>query len=448
MSSLSINKLAMRGAFWTFLGYGVGQSLRLGSNLILTRLLVPEMFGLMTLINVFILGLSLFSDIGVGPSIIQHKLGDEPKFYNTAWTLQVIRGGALWLICLGIAYPVSQIYQEPRLLWLIPIVGLSTIISGFNSTALFTLNRQIALGKLTLLELGIQIISLLVMLVWAWFSPTIWSLVAGNLVSVLLKMVMSHYLIPETKNRFTWDQDALGELFSFGRWIFISTAMTFLSTQTDRLLLGKLLALKTFGIYNVAFLLAQVPQSVIGTMSNKVIFPVVSRYNSLPRSELRSKIIKKRRLILFMAIPMLAVLSGFGDNIMYTLYDERYKDAGWIMPILALGIWPNLLTVTMNPCLLAVGKPLYSAWGNFLKFCYLLVALPLGYSLMGLTGAVIVIALNDFPFYGAVCYGLWREKLSVISQDLQTTALLIAIITLICWLRHIFGLGLPIDAIL
>ena len=101
MSSLSINKLAMRGAIWTFVGYGVGQSLRLGSNLILTRLLVPEMFGLMSLINVFILGLSLFSDIGVGPSIIQHKRGDEPEFYNTAWTLQVIRGGALWLICLS-----------------------------------------------------------------------------------------------------------------------------------------------------------------------------------------------------------------------------------------------------------------------------------------------------------------------------------------------------------
>ena len=180
MSSLTLRKLAIRGTVWTLLGYGMSQCLRLGANLCLTRLLVPEMFGLMALVNVFILGLTLFSDIGIAPSIIQHDRGDEPDFLNTAWTLQIIRGVGLWLCCLLLALPVANFYGEPKLSWLIPIVGFTTVISGFNSTALFTFKRQISLGKLTVFELVIQLSSLSIMLAWAWFHRSIWALVVGQ----------------------------------------------------------------------------------------------------------------------------------------------------------------------------------------------------------------------------------------------------------------------------
>lgn len=202
----SLNKLAIRGTIWTFVGYGSSQVLRLAGNLVLTRLLVPEMFGLMALVNTFIIGLNLFSDIGIGPSIIQNKRGDEPSFLNTAWTIQVIRGVGLWLCCCLIALPVSRFYGDRQLIWLLPLVGFSTIIAGFNSTALFTLNRKIDLGKLTRFEFIVQSIGLVVMIVWAWFNPTIWALVMGNFVLSLVKMIWSHYLVAEPRNRFTWEE--------------------------------------------------------------------------------------------------------------------------------------------------------------------------------------------------------------------------------------------------
>lgn len=168
----SLKKLAIRGTVWTIAGFGASQILRFGCNVILTRLLFPELFGLMALVNIFILGLHLFSDIGIGPSIIQNKRGDDPAFLNTAWTLQIIRGFCLWVCAVLIAWPIAKFYAEPQLLWLLPVLGLSTIIAGFNSTALFTLNRHMAVRKLAIFELGVQIIYLTVMMVWAWFSPT------------------------------------------------------------------------------------------------------------------------------------------------------------------------------------------------------------------------------------------------------------------------------------
>ncbi|HBB84471.1 MAG TPA: polysaccharide biosynthesis protein, partial [Sulfitobacter sp.] len=88
---------ALRSTSWIVLSYGGAQAIRLASNLILTRLLFPEAFGLMALIQVVIVGLTLFSDVGIGPSIAQSKRGDDRDFLNTAWTIQAIRGGCLWL---------------------------------------------------------------------------------------------------------------------------------------------------------------------------------------------------------------------------------------------------------------------------------------------------------------------------------------------------------------
>ena len=109
------------GAFWSFTGYGGAQVIRLASSLLLTRLLFEEAFGIMALVTVFMQGLQLFSDIGLGPNIVQNERGDDPKFLNTAWTMQVARGFTLWLIaCIG-AKPFAEFYGEPMLAWIIPI---------------------------------------------------------------------------------------------------------------------------------------------------------------------------------------------------------------------------------------------------------------------------------------------------------------------------------------
>ena len=445
MSSASLKKLAIRGAAWTIFGYGTSQILRLGSNLILTRLLVPELFGLMALVNVFIIGLNLFSDIGIGPSIIQNKRGDDPDFLNTAWTIQVIRGFGLWLGCLVIAWPVSQFYAEPQLLWLVPIVGLTTIIQGFNSTALFTLNRQMVFGKLIMLQLGSQIVSLTVMIFLAWLNPTVWALVGGMLVSSLLEMFWSHRLNPEKPNRFAWNKKIVREIAFFGRWIFISTAVTFLGTQADRIILGKLLSFNILGIYNIALTFASIPGHLIGNVTSEVMFPLVSKLSHLPRESLRAKILNKRKILLTGMGLLVIVFACFGDFLILNLYDERYIQATWMLPILALGIWPNLLFETSCQSLFAIGKPKYLAYGQFAKCLHVCIGLPLGFYYFGLPGFITMVALNDIGLYGLVSYGLWQEKLSCFQQDIKVTAIILIVLASVLIGRFVLGLGFPIS---
>ena len=448
MSSATLKKQAISGTAWTIFGYGTSQSLRLGSNLILTRLLTPELFGLMALVNVFLMGLNLFSDVGIYPSIIQNKRGEDPQFLNTAWTVQVIRGFALWAGCLLIAFPVAQFYEEPRLQLLLPIMGLNSIANGFNSTNLPVLQRRMEVGKMIRFELGTQIIALVVMVTWAWISPSIWALVAGNLVAAIAEMLWSHRLRKQFSQRFAWDKEVIKELTSFGKWIFISTAMTFLASEIDRLVLGKLFTLEMLSFYIIAFTFADIPRQIVSKLSFQVLYPVIVKYASLPRKVLREKMLKPRWLMLLGQAIALTILVSFGDFIINFLYDARYVDATWILPILAIGLWPLMLSITSDKALLAIGSPNYAAWGNLWKFIYMAISLPLGFHFYGVLGAVVVVAFNDLPFYALIAYGLCCEKLSTLKQDITATAILMALLGVVLTIRYSLGLGLPIDAIL
>ena len=445
MALKSLKRQAIEGTIWTIAGYGTSQVIRFGGNLILTRLLVPELFGLMALVQVFLQGLNLFSNIGVIPNIVRSDRGDDRVFVNTAWTIQVIRGFGLWLFCLIIAFPIANFYDDSRLLWLVPIVGLSTVISGLNSTSLASLNRHMQVEKLAKFEIMVQVISLAVLIAWAWLNPTIWALVGGNLFSISLKATCSHYLYPKITNRFAWDSNAIEEIISFGKWIFIATAMMFLASQADRIILGKFFSFELLGVYVVAYTLADLTRQVCLRISVQVIFPVISKQTDLPRKLLRAKIIAKRQLLLIFLALVVLVLACFGDIAILQLYDSRYTQAAWMLPILSLGLWPLVLCLTINPSLLALGKSNYIALADFTKFLYMIFILPLGFIKMGVFGAIVAVAFNDVPYYLALNYALYREKLNCFYQDIQITIVLLGAIAITSLIRSNLGWGFSID---
>ncbi len=444
----SLKKLAIRGAIWTIIGFGGIQILRFGNNLVLTRLLKPEDFGLMALVTTVRIGLQLFSDVGIVQNIINSKRGDDPAFLNTAWTIQVIRGVVIWLVCLFISVPSAKFYNDQRLIWLIPITVLYSLIDGFSCTSRYTLHRRMELGRLSLYELILQACFFSTLIFLVWLYPSIWTLAIGTVVGGIYELVGSYWLIPKYSNRFAWEPDAVKEILNFGRWIFIASALMFAAEQADRLVLGKILSFQMLGVYTVAYTLASVPREVIKQLSYKVIFPAISQQADLPRPSLRVKILRQRGRILLGSAIVLAILVTIGDLVVATLYDKRYIAATWMMPILCSGIWFSLLFYSISPALLAISKPLYSAQSNLARFGIILLGVPLAHNSFGELGAIIVIAFSDLPLYIVNLYGLWREKLSCLAQDIQATAFFIGLLALFLATRIYLGFGLPIQSLL
>lgn len=422
----SLKGLALRGAAWTVLGYGTGQVLRLGGNLILARLLFPEAFGLMALVNVVLQGLHMFSDVGVGPSIIQNKRGDDPRFLNTAWTLQIIRGLVLALCAWLIAWPVAQFYQQSQLLELISVTALTALIAGFNSTGLYTANRHMALGRLTAVDLAGQAASLVVMVVWALLVPSVWALVGGGLAHAVTRLLLSHFALPGPRNRIHWDPAAWRALFQFGRWIFLATGVHFIAGQADRLLLGHYLPLGVLGVYSVAFLLSDAVARVGSQVSHRVLYPAFSRVARHDRKRLGVVYYRTRLLLDAGFLSGAGLLMTVGQHVVHLLYDERYAAACWMIQILALRIAFNTTLPPAAMALSSIGFPRYGFIASCGRAAFLVLGIPLGWALGGIVGAVWAIALADLAMLPPLWWGMHRNGLLSLLRELRAVAFLLA----------------------
>ncbi|MCB2425874.1 oligosaccharide flippase family protein [Methylophaga pinxianii] len=430
----SLKKLAVNGSIWTLGGYAAAQALRLASNVILAKLLFPEAFGLMVLVTIFMQGISMFSDIGIGPSIIQNKRGDDASFLNTAWTIQVIRGFAIWIIACISAYPYAAIYNEPLLSSMLPIAGLTAVIAGFNSTSLATSNRKLNLGKLTIIEFIAQAISIIVMIGWVLIHPTVWGLVAGGIVSALVKMSLSHTWLADKKNKLFWDKDAAGRLFRFGRWILASTALTFFAKQIDRMLLGFYLGTATLGIYSIAVMFKDTANASIQMLGSKVLFP---SYSELVRSGDDNRVykaLKKTRLIMIVGSWVVSILLIFlGPVIIGYLYDERYSDAIWMIQILPLGPLVGVLSLTYQNMYLAKGRSDFITLILVLQLILQTFVIIAGYYYFQLLGVIIGLAMIGWLIYPINAYLI--HKLKLWQPGIDITVIMAAIIFTLTYLK-------------
>lgn len=420
----ALKSKALTATFWTVLSYGAGQSLRVVNSLVLTRLLLPAAFGEMALVTTLIVGMALLSDLGLGPNVIQSRHGDEPDFLNTAWTLQSMRGVAMWLIAVLLSWPASRFYHDHSLVYVLPVLALSTIVTGFNSTGLLTLSRHMGVRRQFAIEISTQLVGLVVTIAWACLWPSVWALVGGTLLSGLYRLTISHHkrLVPGVANRFRWHRESLREIVHFGKWIVLGTACFFFASQADRLILGKCVSYTVLGIYLIAFQISDVPRCIIAAFSQRVGYPFVAKIIHLPLPEFRAQYLRYRGYALLAGAALLSSMVVWGDLLIVKLYPARYIGAAVIIPILALGLWHTLLYTTTAPVLFSLGKSKYNAIGNGAYAVAMLVGIPVAFHYFGLRGAVIAVAAGDLPLYAVTQFGATREGVRPLWQDAQLTA--------------------------
>lgn len=412
--------------------------LRVVSSLVLTRLLLPAYFGEITLVNTLILGINLLSDIGLRPSVIQSARGDDPIFLNTTWTLQVMRGVSLWLIALLISWPMALFYHDNSLKFVLPVLALSTLIDSFNSTNLLSLSRHMGVRRLFAIDGSTALVALIVTITWAYFRPSVWAIVVGQLVSVLYRLVLSHMrkIAPGIRNSFAWDKECVHSIVHFGKWIMIGTAFFFFAAQADRLILGRLISLSLLGIYGLAYSLADIPRAIILALGSRVAYPFIAKIIHQPMDQFRAQFLRYRFYTLLAGAIMLSIMVNWGDLLIKRLYDHRYHEASWMIPILALGLWQTLLYQTTAPVLFSLDKPKYNAFGNAAYCIWICSSIPVVFHFFGMFGAVIAVAGGDLPLYMVIQFGATREGVRPLRQDLGMTAVFLVTVGILHYLRH------------
>ncbi|MGH1412300.1 MAG: oligosaccharide flippase family protein [Pelagimonas sp.] len=385
----SLGARVLRSSVLTIGGFGMSQMIRLASNLILTRLLFPEAFGLMALVMVFLMGLGQFSDVGVTPAIMQSKRGDDRDFLDTAWSIQVVRGFGLWLVACACAWPMTWVYGQDLLLQMLPVSALTLLITGFRPTKMVTANRHLNLGRVTLLDMVTQIVGVTVGIGLALWTHSVWALVIAGVVGALVEVVINWRYLPGPSNKFHWEKSAARELIGFGKWVFLATVCGFFFSQADKILIGKFVPLDMFGIYNIGFFWASFPMMLGGMVTQKILIPI---YRETPPTESRENFLKLRKMRVAVSLLLMGFVGIFavmGVWIVDLLYDHRYLDAGAIAVILAIAQMPMLIVMTYDQAALAAGDSKRFFVLAAARAVLMIACLLIGLEASGLLGALI-----------------------------------------------------------
>ncbi len=402
----------LRSASWLLIGYGGSQALRLAANLILTRILFPEAFGLMALVSVVTVGLTMFSDVGIGPSIAQNARGDDPDFLNTAWTIQVIRGFGLWFGACLLAWPVAQFYGEPDLALYLPIAGISLVVAGFNPTRIETAHRHLLVGRLTVLDLWSQVIGITSMVVLALSTGSVLALVVGGVIQTVVKLLLTHVFLPGPANHLRWEKRAADELVRFGKWIFLSTAFWFVTSQGDRAILGKFLSLEVLGLYNIGYFLASFPMMLGHAVAQRVLIPV---YRDKPAKAAPQNRALQRKLRFGLSagiLGLLLVMAFAGPALTQLLYDARYLSSGPMVTLISCALIPAVIGMSYDQAALAAGDSRSFFAFSAIRAVVQVTLLLLGVVQFGLIGAIGAVGLagvlvHPVLVWLALRHGVW-----------------------------------------
>ena len=389
----------MRSSAFTIMGFGAQQAIRFGSNLILARLLFPEAFGTMALVTVLLIGLTMLSDLGIQPAIQSSKRGDDPAFLNTAWTLNIIRAVVLFLAASALAWPMAWFYQEPILFQLIPVAATSILLLALEPTRAETASRHMALGRVTLMEMSAQVISITVMLILAWITGSIWALVIGNVVAAGARAGLAWVMLPGISNRLRLERASASELVRYGRWIFFSTVAGFIVLQSDKLILGHYLTLEELGLYNIGFFLAGFPLMLGQLLVQRLMIPI---YRASPPRDSAENFARLRRIRFMLSLFLIggvAPLALGGIYIVDFLYDARYATSGAVTTIVSLALLPQMLGLTYDQVALASGDSRGFFALNAARAVMLVILLVILVPMMGLPGAPLAMASTALLSY-------------------------------------------------
>ncbi|MFT3787463.1 MAG: oligosaccharide flippase family protein [Tepidisphaeraceae bacterium] len=415
-------KKALSNAAWTFGGFGGQQVVRFLSTAILWQWLSPAVFGLVAAVYLIRDGLMMFSDIGIGQSLIQSPRTDK-AFQHTAWTTQVLRGVLIFVI-VALSAPLIAKYflHDLSLWWIVPVIALVALIDGLASTSLYTHARRMKVAGVSMLELGAQIVSSATIVAVAYFTRDVRALLAGGLAQSIVRTAGSHWLNRDTPDGIHLEQKAFHEIVIFGKWIVVSSIIMFLASNTDRVVLQGWLVkdLVIFGVYGTALNIAMIPLQTILRVGIRVVFPVFSNtINS--GGDVARAFAKARRFVATGGGFSSTVFLAAGPAIVAFLSPKAYHDAGVYLSIMAVSIWLQTLDAANQALLTAKGQNKWGAFSNITKLVLLLVAMPIGYKLDGMKGALYGIVLADLCKYLVSAFANVRLGMPLIRIDLLAT---------------------------
>ena len=379
------------GAGWLYGHRWIERLLDFAAVVVLARMLAPADFGLVAIaasVVAIVEGLGAF---GIDKALIRTR-EDDRELYDSAWTLSVLRG----LASAAIMITIAQVLPDGRMTSVLRVLAWVPIFTGFANPRFVTFERDLVYSRFAALTLGAKLASVAATLAVAFSLRSYWALVIGLLVNAFASMVLSYVLRPYAP-RFSFAR--FRSLFAFSGWLTLTSAVTALSMETDRIIVGRLLGITDAGLYDMTQRVGVLPTRELLSPLQRLLLPAFSQWVSEP-ARLRRAVAESINVLASLSLP-----AAFGFALLAGDFVPLFLGPQWtpIVPLLMvlvpyLGL-RSTLSMTL-PCVLALGDTLMLFR---VSLVYGLVHVPVfiaGTATFGLAGAIwSIVAAGVFYIY-------------------------------------------------
>ena len=402
--------------------YGVSAIIRLGSSLILTRLLDPEAFGVVAILSSVAFVLELISDVGTVALLIRHPRGGEPRFIHTLWTVRLLRSALNFVLLYAFAPRIAELYEAPFLADALRIYSFTFLLAGLQSMSFLIAQRDQRARILNYTELVTSAAMTVSVVMLAWVLRDYYAFVYGALIQRALMSLASFLYYREVGVAFAWDREAVRDQFKFAKVVLPSSLLTIALSQYDRIVLLKLFDLSLLGLYGLAAGIIAPLAGLSSKNSRVVLYARCADYVRADRSSVGRRYYGENAKLMRLGVVLPALVAGLAPAIVGTLYDSRYASAGPILMLMALA---TVLGGFENPAenlLVAAGRTHVVLMSNVIRVVVLPITTLLGYYFFGFNG---FLAGTLFPPLAVMAYCFFEQRrLQLLDHRIEARRLL------------------------
>jgi len=322
----------IRGGLARLCAQGTNLLLRVGSLMVLARLLGPKDFGLVGMVTAFTGILMLLRDFGLSAAAIQRTTVTEEQISTLFW-INVSAGALLGLATVAMAPIIAAFYDEPRLFGVTIVLAMGFLFNaaGIQHSAL--LQRQLRFTALAVISVVSLIAGGTIAIAAAEASYGYWSLVALSVTSPLVATIgfwMTTGWVPGMPRR----RAGIRSMMHFGSTLTLNGLLAYIAYNGEKVLIGRFWGADAIGIYGRAFQLVNIPTDNLNGAIGEVAFSALSRLQDDP-VRFKSYFLKGFSLVLGLTLPITFACALFADDVVFVILGPKWKDAAIVVRLLA-----------------------------------------------------------------------------------------------------------------
>ena len=380
----------VKGGFWVFAFSGSQEIIAIARLVILARLLSPNDFGLAGMAILALATLDALTQMGFDVALIQKK-DDARTYLDTAWTVGVLRGGAIFVVLLGAAPYVAGFFRSPEVTNLVRVIGFSILAQSFANIGVVYFRKELEFRKQFLWQFSGRLADFCVAVAVAFTLRNVWALVLAFVAGDAAKLLLS-YLLHPYRPRLRIEMKRARELFRFGKWMWGSSVLVLLLTQIDNGVVGRVIGAATLGLYQLARRIANLPASEIAHVISNVTFPAYAKLQDRPEA-LRGAYRMVLEVTALVTLPVAGALAVLAPEITVTFFGDKWLPAAGAIRLLAVWGVLNALFSTAGQVLLAVGMPRSLSTYQLIQVITMAVLVYPMSANWGITGTSLAVAL-------------------------------------------------------